>query len=65
VSLRRARFGPVIDTQLGLFEREHGDVFDDVDTRLNAYNRASRDEAEELYGHYVDRSARSLRRDAR
>ncbi len=54
MSLHRAKFGPVIDTQLALFEREHGDVFDDVDARLSTYNAASRDEAEELYGDYVD-----------
>jgi hypothetical protein len=51
---RRARFGDVIDTQLDLFVRERRDILDDVDARLDAYNRAGRDDAEELYGDYVD-----------
>lgn len=51
---RRARFAEVIDAQLGLFVREHPDVIDEVKDRLDAYNRAGRDEAEELYGDYVD-----------
>jgi hypothetical protein len=54
VILRRARFGQVIGAQLALFVNEHRDVLDDVDNRLRAYNGASRDEAEELYGDYVD-----------
>ncbi len=51
---RRARFAEVIDAQLGLFVRDHADVLQDVDVRLRAYNDAGRDEAEELYGDYVD-----------
>jgi hypothetical protein len=51
---RRARFGSVIDAQLDLFVREHRDVIEEAHDRLDAYNRASRDEAEELYGDYVD-----------
>ena len=51
---RRSRFAAVIDAQLDLFEREHGDVIDEANARLDAYNRAGRDEAEELYGDYVD-----------
>ncbi len=52
--LRRARFGDVIARQLDLFEREHRDVVEETDERLRAYNGADRDEAEELYGDYVD-----------
>ncbi len=52
--LRRARFASVIDAQLDLFEREHRDVIDKTNERLAAYNRAGRDEAEELYGDYLD-----------
>jgi hypothetical protein len=52
--LRRARFTEVIDAQLDLFLREHPDVIEDVATRLARYNAAERDEAEELYGDYVD-----------
>ena len=44
----------MIDSQLELFRREHHDVIDDVAERLRAYNDAARDEAEELYGDYVD-----------
>jgi hypothetical protein len=54
MNLRRARFGSVIEAQLSLFTREHAHVIDDVDARLRAYNGAARDEAEELYGNYVD-----------
>ena len=51
---RRARFASVIDAQLDLFEREHRDVIDEANARLDAYNRAGREEAEELYGDYID-----------
>ena len=51
---RRRRFAGVIDAQLQLFEREHQDVIVEARERLAAYNRAARDEAEELYGDYVD-----------
>jgi len=51
---RRRRYAQVIDSQLRLFEREHQDVIVDVRDRLTAYNRAGRDQAEELYGDYVD-----------
>ena len=51
---RRAPFAAVIDAQLDLFVRDHSHVIDEVRDRLDAYNRAGRDEAEELYGDYVD-----------
>jgi hypothetical protein len=51
---RRSKYGAVIDAQLDLFLREHRDVLADVATRLERYNAAERDEAEELYGDYVD-----------
>ncbi len=51
---RRARFDDVISRQLDLFELDHLDVIEEVVERLEAYNRADRDEAEELYGDYVD-----------
>jgi hypothetical protein len=50
----RARFGDLIARQLDLFEREHADVVREAQERLDLYNAASRDEAEELYGDYVD-----------
>jgi hypothetical protein len=54
VIFRRSRFADVISRQLDLFVREHPDVIEEARERLDAYNRADRDEAEELYGDYVD-----------
>jgi hypothetical protein len=51
---RRGRFGDVIERQLDLFAREHADVVREANERLERYNAAERDEAEELYGDYVD-----------
>ena len=51
---RRGRFSEVIGRQLDLFELDHSDVIEEAADRLAAYNRADRDEAEELYGDYVD-----------
>jgi hypothetical protein len=51
---RRARFGELISRQLDLFERDHHFVIEEVNERLAAYNAAERDEAEELYGDYID-----------
>jgi hypothetical protein len=51
---RRARFAAVIDTQLDQFVRDHRNELNDIDARLRAYNDAGREEAEELYGDYVD-----------
>lgn len=52
--LRRTRYAEIIDAQLDLFVREHADVLVDVGDRLRRYNAAERDEAEELYGDYLD-----------
>ena len=51
---RRKQFASLIDSQLDLFLRDRRDVLEEVRERLEAYNRASRDEAEELYGDYLD-----------
>ncbi len=51
---RRARFADVISRQLDLFERDHGDVIEEAGERYDTYNRADRDEAEELFGDYID-----------
>jgi len=51
---RRRRFSELIARQLDLFERDHPEVIAEADERLQAYNRAGREEAEELYGDYVD-----------
>jgi hypothetical protein len=53
VIFRRRRFGDVIERQLALFAEER-ELFDEVRDRKTAYDRASRDEAEELYGDYMD-----------
>jgi hypothetical protein len=54
VRFRRARFGEVIDRQLDLFVREHGDVIEESNAKLRLYNAADRDTAEEAYGDYLD-----------
>jgi isocitrate dehydrogenase kinase/phosphatase len=50
----RGRYADLISRQLDLFEREHADVIREAQERLTLYNAAERDEAEELYGDYVD-----------
>ena len=52
--LRSGRFRDLIERQLELFAREYPDVVEEAQARLDAYNRAPREEAEELYGDYVD-----------
>jgi hypothetical protein len=49
---RRRRFREVIERQLAFFEQDDADLLDDVDGALERYDRAERDEAEELYGDY-------------
>lgn len=44
----------MIRRQLDLFAHDYAYVLDEVQERLAAYNGAERDEAEELYGDYVD-----------
>jgi hypothetical protein len=51
---KRARFAHLIGAQIDLFLRDHSDVVDEAAERLDAYNRADRSEAEELYGDYLD-----------
>ena len=51
---RRSPYAEVIATQLDLFARDHPAVIEEANDRLEAYERAGRDEAEELYGDYVD-----------
>jgi isocitrate dehydrogenase kinase/phosphatase len=52
--LRRARFADLIARQLKLFESEYPEVIAEARERLDAYNGADRDDAEELYGDYID-----------
>jgi isocitrate dehydrogenase kinase/phosphatase len=51
---RRNRFADVISRQLDLFERDYPDVIEEAAERYDAYHSADRDEAEELFGDYVD-----------
>jgi hypothetical protein len=51
---RRRRFADVIRRQLELFQEEEAELIADCLAAEEAYNRADRDEAEELYGDYVD-----------
>lgn len=51
---RRKRFGDLIQRQLDLFVTDHADVLADVAERFELWNAAGREEAEELYGDYVD-----------
>lgn len=53
----QARFVDLVERQLGLFETEHANLLEDCQAALDAYNAASTDEAEELYGNYVDQVA--------
>jgi hypothetical protein len=50
----RSRYARVVDAQVDLFISEYHDVIHEVRERFELYNRSDRDEAEELYGDYVD-----------
>ena len=52
---RKRRFADVIERQLDVFveDRRH-DIFAEIRDRKALYDRADRDDAEELYGDYVD-----------
>jgi hypothetical protein len=55
VIFRRRRFGDVISRQLDLFAVDEANgLFAEVRERKAAYDRGGREEAEELYGDYVD-----------
>jgi hypothetical protein len=54
VRLGRSPFAKLVETQLDLFEHDHRDVLDEIEDRLEAYNRADSTSAEELYGDYAD-----------
>jgi hypothetical protein len=51
---RRPRFGDVISRQLDLFEQDHAALIRGCQEAESAYDSASRDEAEELFGDYQD-----------
>jgi hypothetical protein len=48
------RFADVISRQLELFLQEEADLVADCQEALDRYDAAGREEAEELYGDYVD-----------
>jgi hypothetical protein len=50
----RGRFADLVERQLELFEAECAGLLEDCRAALDAYNAAARDDAEELYGDYVD-----------
>jgi hypothetical protein len=56
------RFVELAARQIDLFASEHDDLLRDCQAALDAYNGAPREDAEELYGDYVDRV--DLARDA-
>jgi len=53
--LRRRRFSDLIRRQLDVFaEDEAKNIFVEISDRKALYYRADRDDAEELYGDYID-----------
>jgi predicted translin family RNA/ssDNA-binding protein len=50
----RGRFVDLVERQLDLFAEEYAGLIRDCEAALRAYDRASREEAEERYGDYVD-----------
>jgi hypothetical protein len=48
------RFADLIERQLDLFVGENAGLIADVEAALRAYDHASRDEAEERYGDFLD-----------
>jgi hypothetical protein len=55
--IRRRRFGDVIERQLDLFERDHGELLEACEEALRAYRAAPREEAEESYERFGDLQA--------
>ncbi len=51
---RRGRFVDLVERQLDLFERENAELIEETEAALRAYDRAERDEAQELYEKYRD-----------
>jgi hypothetical protein len=50
----RRRFADIVSRQLDLFEDEYSDLIAEADEAENAYERAGRDDSEELFGDYMD-----------
>ena len=53
--LRRRRFADLIKRQLDVFAEDEADnIFAEIRDRKALYDAADRDEAEEMYGDYID-----------
>jgi hypothetical protein len=50
----RRRFADVVLRQLDLFEDEYADLIEEADEAEAAYDRAGREDSEELFGDYMD-----------
>lgn len=50
----RRRFADIVSRQLDLFEEEYADLIAEADDAEAAYDRADRDDSEELFGDYMD-----------
>ena len=50
----RRRFADIVSRQLDMFEEEYSDLITDADEAEAAYERAGRDDSEELFGDYID-----------
>ena len=50
----RRRFSDIVTRQLDLFEEEYWDLIAEADEAEAAYERADRDDSEELFGDYMD-----------
>lgn len=48
------RFSELIDRQLDLFEEQDADFLERVDKAERAYDRAGREDAEEIFGHFQE-----------
>jgi hypothetical protein len=54
VIFRKRRFADLIERQLDVFDTDASDVFEEIRRRKELYDAGDRDEAEELYGDYID-----------
>jgi hypothetical protein len=54
VIFRKRRFADLIARQLDVFVEDGAEVFEEIRFRKGLYDAADRDEAEELYGDYID-----------
>ena len=54
---RRSRYAPVVAAQLDLFERENSTLLERIASTLAEYDNSDRDDADELFGEYMDAHA--------